>query len=237
MMRCIAVDDEKWALDLLEDNIRQVPYLELVKRCKNSKEASEILDTGKIDLIFLDVQMPGLNGLQFVQTMPEPPLVILVTAYAQYALEGFNLSVVDYLVKPVALERFVKACNKAKSLFDLKQARQMSPGNLPDHFFVNVEYSLVKIVFEDITFVEGLKDYIKIHLASAPRPVITRMSLKSMEEKLPAHNFVRTHKSYIAAINKITSIKRDFICIREIEIPVSESFKESIVRITDQAKK
>ena len=113
----------------------------------------------------------------------------------------------------------------------------MSPGNLPDHFFVNVEYSLVKVVFEDITFVEGLKDYIKIHLASSPRPVITRMSLKSMEEKLPSHNFVRTHKSYIAAINKITSIKRDFICIREIEIPVSESFKESIVRITDQAKK
>lgn len=238
MIRCIAVDDEKWALDLLADNIRQVPYLELVKRCKNTREASEVLATEKIDLLFLDVQMPGLNGLQFTQTLPEPPMIILITAYEQYALEGFNLSVVDYLLKPVALERFVKACNKARSLFELKQARSTTLNDKPaDHIFVNVEYSLVKIVFEDIRFIEGLKDYIKIHLTSSSRPVITRMSLKAMEEKLPANRFVRTHKSYIVAIPKITSIKRDFICIQDTEIPVSESYKNSIDIITGGAKK
>lgn len=238
MIRCLAVDDEKWALDLLEDNIRHVPYLELARRCKNTREAAEALYAEKIDLIFLDVQMPGLNGLQFIQTLPEPPMIILVTAYEQYALEGFNLSVVDYLVKPVALERFVKACNKAKALFDLRHLKtNASVDQGPDHFFVNVEYSLVKIIFSDILYVEGLKDYIKIHLSSATRPVITRMSLKSIEEKLPSDKFLRTHKSFIVAIDKITSVKRDFVCIKEAEIPVSETYKESIARITGQFKK
>ncbi len=233
MMHCIAVDDERWALDLLADNIRQVPYLQLVKGCKNTLEASEALHAQKIDLMFLDVQMPGLNGLQFIQTLAEPPLVILVTAYEKYALEGFNLSVVDYLLKPVPLERFIKACNKAKALFDLKGKSMQSPADVGiDHIFVNVEYTLVKIRFEEINYVEGLKDYIKIHLTSSPRPVITRMSLKSMEEKLPAMEFARVHKSYIVAINKITAIKRDFVCIHEIEIPVSESYKDAIAKIT-----
>lgn len=233
-MRCIAVDDEKWALDLLVDNIRHVPYLELAGRCKNAREASEILHREKIDLMFMDVQMPGLSGLQFIETLPEPPLVILVTAYEQYALEGFNLSVVDYLVKPVPLERFIKACNKAKQLFDMKQAKPAATAT--DHFFANVEYSLVKIVFDDITHIEGLKDYIKIHLASSSKPVLTRMSMKSIEEKLPPGKFIRTHKSFIVAIDKVTSIKRDYVCIRDIEIPIGEAFKESVHIITGAAK-
>lgn len=236
MMRCIAIDDEKLALDLLVDNIRQVPYLELIKRCKNTREAAEVLQYEKADLIFLDIQMPGLSGLQFLQTLIDPPMVILITAYEKYALEGFNLDVVDYLVKPVALERFIRACNKAKALFDLKQAKQSTPKDShPDHFFVNVEYSLVKIILDDILYIEGLKDYIKIFLTSSTRPVITRMSLKTMEEKLPARQFIRTHKSYIVAIPKVTSIKRDFVHIGDIEIPVSESYKASITRILGDA--
>ena len=236
-MRCIAVDDEKWALDLLADNIRHVPWLDLVARCKNAREAAEILHKEKIDLIFMDVQMPGLSGLQFIQTLPEPPMIILVTAYEQYALEGFNLSVLDYLLKPVALERFIKASNKAKLLFDMKQGKPALADDTPDHIFVNVEYSLVKIVFDDIMYIEGLKDYIKIYLSSSSKPVLTRMSLKSMEEKLGSNKFVRTHKSFIVALRKVTSIKRDFICINEKEIPVGESFKDSIHKITDGGQK
>jgi two-component system, LytTR family, response regulator len=235
-MRCIAVDDEKWALDLLVDNIRHVPYLKLIARCKNAREASEALHAGNIDLIFMDVQMPGLNGLQFIQTLPEPPMVILVTAYEQYALEGFNLSVVDYLVKPVALERFIKACNKAKLLFDIRTEKSTKAGSIPDYIFINVEYSLVKIIFDDITHVEGLKDYIKIHLLSASKPILTRMSMKAMEEKLPNSKFIRIHKSFIVSVDKVTSIKRDFVCIHETEIPVGESFKESIRIITGNRK-
>src|SRR6185312_7699942 len=167
MMQCIAVDDEKLVLDLLIDNIRQVPYLQLVKACRNAMEAIEVLQKEKVDLIFLDIQMPRLSGLQLIQTLQQPPMVILVTAYEQYALEGYNLNVVDYLLKPVSFERFLKACNKAKELFDLKKDKSVTPKEeLPDHIFVNVEYTLVKILFSDILFIEGLKDYIKIHLAS-----------------------------------------------------------------------
>lgn len=236
MMRCVAVDDEKWALDLLADNIKHIPYLELVARCKNTREASDVLHKEKIDLIFLDVQMPGLNGLQFIQTLPEPPMIILVTAYEQYALDGFNLSVVDYLVKPVSLERFTKACNKAQLLFEMRQAKQTPGLDKDEHIFVNVEYNLVKIVFNNINYIEGLKDYIKIFLTTSPKPILTRMSLKSMEEKLPDSKFVRTHKSFIVAIPKITSVKRDFVCINEKEIPVGESFKDSIQKITGNAQ-
>lgn len=236
MIRCIAVDDERWALDLLVDNIRQVPYLELAGRCKNAREASEALYAQKIDLIFLDIQMPGLNGLQFIQTLPDPPMVVMVTAYEKYALEGFNLSVVDYLVKPVPLERFIKACNKAKALFDLKGRPQSTPLTEADHIFVNVEYTLVRINFNEIRFIEGLKDYIKIHLQTTSKPIITRMSLKSMEEKLPSNSFARVHKSYIVAIDKITSIKRDHVCILDQEIPVSESYKDAINKIAGLSK-
>jgi len=234
-MRCIAVDDEKLVLDLLVDNIQQVPYLQLVKACKTAMEAIAVLQKEKVDLIFLDIQMPRLSGLQFIQTLQQPPMVILVTAYEQYALEGYNLNVVDYLLKPVSFERFLKACNKAKELFDLKNENTVTQkADLPDYIFVNVEYTLVKILFSDILFVEGYKDYIKIHLASSMKPVLTKMSLKAMEEKLPADKFIRIHKSYIVAANKITVIKRDLIYIGSNEIPVSDFYKENLARITNR---
>jgi DNA-binding LytR/AlgR family response regulator len=235
MMHCIAVDDEKLVLDLLVDNIKQVPYLQLVKACRNAMEAIEMLQKEKIDLIFLDIQMPKLSGLQLIQTLRQPPMVILVTAYDRYALEGYNLNVVDYLLKPVSFERFLKACNKAKELFDLRSDKTVpNKEESPDHIFVNVEYTLVKILFSDILFIEGLKDYVKIHLASSSKPVLTKMSLKAMEEKLPADKFIRIHRSYIVAADKITVIKRDLINIGSHEIPVSDFYKENLVRITNK---
>ena len=234
MMRCIAVDDEKLVLDLLVDNISQVPYLQLVKACRNAIEAIEILQQEKIDLIFLDIQMPKLSGLQFIQSLQQPPMVILITAYEKYALEGYNLNVVDYLLKPVPFERFLKACNKAKKLFDLGKEKPVQKEQLPDHIFINVEYTLVKILFADILFIEGLKDYIKIHLVSSSKPVLTKMSLKGMEEKLPAGKFVRVHKSYIIAADKITIIKRDLVYLGNNEIPVSDFYKENLSKITNR---
>lgn len=232
MMRCLAVDDEKLVLDLLADDIRQVPYLTLVKTARNAMEAIEILQNEHIDLLFLDIQMPRLTGLQFLKTLPDPPLVILVTAYDKYALEGFELNVVDYLLKPVSMERFLKACNRAHELFQLKQKTPVAiaPAALPD-FFVNVEYSLVKIVAADVAWVEGLKDYVKIYLSSAVKPIITRMTFKVLEEKLPEPAFIRTHKSYLAAVQKITAIKRDFVLIGAAEIPVSEHYKDNLRKI------
>lgn len=235
-MRCLAVDDEKLVLDLLVDNIRQVPYLMLAKTARNAMEAVEILQNEPIDLLFLDIQMPRLSGLQFLKTLPDPPLVILVTAYDKYALEGFELNVVDYLLKPVSMERFLKACNRAHELFELKHKTPVAitPAALPD-FFVNVEYSLVKIVAADVAWVEGLKDYIKIWLSSAEKPVITRMTFKALEEKLPEPAFVRTHKSYLVAAQKITAVKRDFVLIGTTEIPVSEHYKDNLRKILNIA--
>ncbi|NRF39756.1 LytTR family DNA-binding domain-containing protein [Pedobacter foliorum] len=227
MIKCIAIDDEKLVRDLLEDNIRQLPFLELIKTCKNAFEAYEVLQKEQIDLIFLDIQMPGLSGLQFLQSLQHPPMVILVTAYEQYALEGFNQQVVDYLLKPFSFERFLKACNRANELFRL-QNNLNEEINVIQDFFVNVEYTLVKIVVADIEYIEGLKDYIKIHLSTADKPVLTRMTMKAMEEKLPSNTFVRTHKSFLAAVQKITALKRDVVCIGNKEVPVSEFYKENL---------
>lgn len=224
MIRCIAIDDELLVRELLEDNIRQIPFLQLIKTCKNAMEAIEVMQNEQVDLIFLDIQMPRLNGLQFLRSLPQPPMVILVTAYEQYAMEGFELQVVDYLLKPFSFDRFLKACNHALELFNLRNKE-------PQDFFVYVEYAQVKIEVANITYIEGLKDYIKIHLSSSNKPVVTRMTIKAMEEKLPPPAFIRTHKSFLVAARKITAVKRDLIMIGNQEIPVSEFYKENVTRM------
>ncbi len=231
MMKCIAIDDEPLALDLLEDNISMVPYLQLTGKCNNAFEAMEILRHQQVDLIFLDIQMPGLTGLQFLESLPNKPLVILITAYEKYALEGFNLAVTDYLVKPVSLERFIKACNKAQELFLLRTGGKTAREEA-DFFFVNVDYSLLKVVFSDIRWVEGLKDYVKIHLNSSPKPVITRMSIKGLEEQLPGSRFVRVHKSYIVSIAAITTIRKNSVFLDTLELPVGDTYRDALYAIT-----
>jgi DNA-binding LytR/AlgR family response regulator len=227
MMNCIAVDDEKYVLDLLVDNIQKVPFLKLEARCKNALEAAEILHKKEIDLLFLDIQMPGLNGLQFIRTLKQSPMVIFVTAYAEHAVEGFELNAIDYLLKPVSFERFLKACNKAYDLFNLQQKPAAKDGK-PGYFFVYVEYNQLKVTIADVLYIEGMKDYVKIFLTGSSKPVITKMSLKSIEEKLSGYRFARIHKSYIIALDKVTAVKRDLICIGNIELPLSEFYKASV---------
>jgi DNA-binding LytR/AlgR family response regulator len=232
MINCIAIDDEPLALDLLEDNISKVPYLQLVARCENAMEAMKVLREKTVDLIFLDIQMPGLTGLQFIQSITQKPMFILVTAYEKYALEGFNLDVIDYLVKPVSLDRFVKACNKALEYHQLKIKRNDAGDGNIDYLFVNVDYSLLKVVFSDIMWIEGLKDYIKIHLKSSSKPVVTRMAMKLIEEALPSSKFVRIHKSYIVSSAYVTSVRKNSVFVGPIELPVSESYPEALGVIT-----
>jgi DNA-binding LytR/AlgR family response regulator len=230
-MRCIIVDDEPLVRELLEDNIRQVPFLELASSCKSAMEALAILQKEQIDLVFLDIQMPRVSGLQLLQSLTHPPVVIIISAYEKYAVEGFNLQVADYILKPFSFDRFLKACNRAAVLFRIKKPSMPEDIAKSYDFFVNVEYSHVKIVAADILYIESDKDYIKIYLSSGAKPVVTRMSLKTIEAKLPEGAFIRTHKSFLVAVSKITTIKRDMVCIGSTEIPVSETFRENINRV------
>jgi two-component system LytT family response regulator len=231
MLKCLAIDDEPLALELLEDNIGKVPFLKLVAACSHPLEAMHVLQQETIDLIFLDIQMPGLTGLQFIQTITAKPMFILITAYEKYALEGYNLNVVDYLVKPVSLERFIKACNKAWELHQLK-TRKENGETASNYFFINVDYSLVKVVFADIMWIEGLKDYLKLHLKSTSKPLVARITMKSIEEQLPASIFIRVQKSFIVSKEYVTAVRKNSVFINDIEIPVGDNYKEAISALT-----
>ena len=241
MLHCIAVDDEPLALGLLADYISKIPFLQLEATCENAFEAAKVLQEKEIDLIFIDIQMPGLTGLQFIQSLAKRPMVIIVTAYKKFAPEGFDLDVVDYLVKPVGLDRFMKACNKAQELQELRTAAGVAAGSGgsgagggggADFFFLPVDYSLVKILFDDIIWVEGSGDYVKIHLKSAAKPMLVRMSIRAMEGELPADRFIRVHKSYILAIGSITAVRKNSVFIKDLELPVGETYREVMRKLT-----
>jgi len=231
MLNCLAIDDEPLALELLEDNISQVPFLKLSASCSNPIEAMNILQHQTIDLIFLDIQMPGLTGLQFIKTITIKPMFILITAYEKYALQGYDLDVVDYLVKPVPLDRFIKACNKAWELHQLKTKKE-TEAEPPPYFFINADYSLVKVVFADIMWIEGLKDYLKIHLKSTSKPLVARITMKSIEEQLPPAMFLRVQKSFIISKDYITSVRKNSVFINDVEIPVGDIYKDAIAALT-----
>ncbi len=235
MLQCIAVDDEPLALSLLEDNISKVPNLHLAAKCSDAFEATKVLQEQQIDLIFIDIQMPGLSGLQFIKSLAQKPMIILITAYKQYALDSYDLDVIDYLVKPVALDRFMKACNKALQMHQLKILNKESANAATsEFFFLNVDYSLLKIFFNDILWIEGLRDYVKIHLKSTSKPVITRTTIKMLEEQLPPSKFIRIHKSFMVSINSISAVRKNSVFIQEHEFPVGETYREVIAKLTGQ---
>ena len=220
-MNCLVVDDEVMGRKLIEENVKQIPFLNLVGSCSNAFEAMEVLQKEKVDLIFLDIQMPGILGTSFLSSLAIKPLVIFVTAYANYAVESYNLDAVDYLMKPVSLDRFMLSANKAYHIFMGKTVIQKEP--LEDFFFANVEYSLVRISIPTVSHVEGLKDYVKIFVEGERHPILTKQTLKSVEAKVVPHDFMRVHKSFIVNLKKIESIKQQRIKIGNFEITVSDS--------------
>ncbi len=231
MLRCIAIDDEPLALGLVMDYIGKVPFLELVAGCGDAFEAARVLQEKEVDLMFMDIQMPGLTGLQFIQSMPKRPMVILITAYKKFAPEGFDLDVVDYLVKPVGIDRFLKACYKAQELHQLRTNAGPTVSSA-DFFFVNVDYSLIKVLFADIIWIEGSGDYVKIHLKSSPRPLLVRSSTRTMETELPKDKFIRIHKSYILSVDSITAVRKNSVFIGELELPVGETYRGVLRQLT-----
>lgn len=232
-MNCIIIDDEPLALELLADNIRMVDNLHLVASCHSATQAMEVLLQQQVDLVFCDIQMPGINGLQFVKSLTNKPLIIFVTAYDQFALDGYELDVVDYLLKPVAVERFLKACNKAKTIYELnRRGAGLEPEKRRKYIFLYADYNLIKVNHDDIMYIEGLKDYVKIYLSNAPKPIISRVTIKSLESQLPHDGFFRIHKSYIVNLDHVHSIRKGRIKVADVEVPFSDSYKEAIDRMT-----
>jgi len=242
-LKCIAVDDEPLALDIIEDYVSKVPFLELVRRTENAIEALQLVQNGGIDLVFLDVQMPELTGIQFLKIANAKAHYILTTAYSQYALESYDLNVADYLLKPIAFDRFYKAVEKVHN-----QVRPVEPAAVPqpvvntvpvaapaspvqDFIFVKTEHKIQKIELDDILYIEGLKDYISIY-TKAER-VITLQNMKKMEETLPGGQFIRVHKSYIISLDKIESIERSRISICGKVIPIGDTYRDEFFRHID----
>ncbi|MEN8250711.1 MAG: LytTR family DNA-binding domain-containing protein [Bacteroidota bacterium] len=229
-INCIIIEDEKPAMDLMEDNVRKIPFLNLVGSCKNTFEASDIMLKEKVDLIFSDVEMSIVSGLQFIKTLKNPPLIILTTAFEQYALEGYELDVIDYLLKPFSFQRFLNATRKAQQQYMLRHGLK---GNeqTDDNIFVYSEYKEIKIALGDIIYIEGLKDYVKIFLTAKEHPLLTRHNLKAMEAMLPKLRFCRVHNSYIVNMHKIDSIQKTKVFLGDKTIPIGSAFAEGFIEV------
>ena len=239
MIKCLIVDDEPFARNLLEQYILKVPYLSLLRTCSNPLEAIEVLRENEIDLLFLDVQMPEITGITLLKDLHKKPLVILTTAYSEYALEGYELDVVDYLLKPITLERFLKAVEKASQRINPSLSKSAENNNLEKNtpekvinndfiqpfVFVKDGTKLVKIRLNEILYVEGLKDYVTIHTKS--QKIVSLQRLKTLETQLPAEKFIRIHHSYIISLESIDAIFKEKVQIGNAYLPISDTYRKS----------
>jgi DNA-binding LytR/AlgR family response regulator len=225
-MRCLIVDDEPLAQQVMEEFAGRVPFLEVVGKCSSATDAIEILRNTPIDLILLDIHMPRLSGLDFISSLLNPPQFILVTAYSEYALQGFNVNATDYLMKPVPFDRFLKAVNKAYELYRLRNKSASTADPVTQKYLlVKSGYQTIKIMIESILYIEGLKDYVKIY-TEGKKPVLSLLTMKGLALTLPSSKFLRIHKSYIVATDRISTISRNRVMIAEKWIPVGENYRE-----------
>jgi DNA-binding LytR/AlgR family response regulator len=235
MIRTIAIDDEPLALQLVSGYVEKTPFLELLSSFDNPLDAMEFLTDNHVDLIFLDIQMPDLTGIEFTRILENRPKIIFTTAYEKYALQGFKLEAVDYLLKPFSYEEFLKAAKKAEKLIRLERAEQHEEIEANNEFlFLKSEYKIRRINFNEITYIEGLKDYVKVYLQKEPNPILSINSLKSLEAKLPESKFMRVHRSFIVNLEKIDTIERSRIVFGKVYIPVSEQYKNKFQQYLDK---
>ena len=225
-VRCVAIDDEPWAVELIRQYVGEFPELELLATFDDAIEGAAYLWENKVDALFVDINMPDLTGLELVSQLSDPPMVVFTTAHKKFALEGFELNALDYLLKPIGLSRFRRTVQK---IVEYHQFRNAAPEAEPTCLYVRSEYRLIKVDLDDITYIEGLSDYIKIHLKSTPHPLLTLMTMKGILEELPENDFARIHRSYIVAIDQVKSIQN-----RKAEmpdgtaLPISNSYQEFV---------
>lgn len=230
-LQCVLIDDEPLAQDLLESYIYKTPFLSLLGKYSSATEALSRADWKQIDLVYLDIQMPDLNGLEFSRMLPDRTRIIFTTAFQQYALEGFRVHALDYLLKPFSYSMFLEATQKALEWFEMKYKTPDTSESKSDTDFIYVksESKLIRITLKDILYIEGLKDYLKIHLEQEKRAVVTLGSMKAMEKRLPAPQFLRVHRSFIVQSSKIKTIDRGVIVFDKERIPVSDTYKEALM--------
>lgn len=241
-LNCIAVDDEPLALGLVSVFIEKTPFFNLVGKYSSAVEALQGLHSQQVDVIFLDIQMPDLTGIELARVLSQAqqgsagPRIIFTTAFNNFALEGYKVDALDYLLKPFNYEEFLRAANKAKAYFELINRPAPAPATLvasaipepeEESLFLKVEYQLVRVAFKDILYIEGLKDYVKVHLQGNPKPILSLTSLKALEDKLPPRRFMRIHRSFIVSLDKISSLTRNSIQIGTVTIPVSDQYKDT----------
>jgi two-component system response regulator LytT len=231
ILNCIAIDDEPPALNLLVRFIEQTPSLKLIGSASNAIDGLRMVSEQHIDLIFLDIQMPDLSGIELARILSarnagQPPMIIFTTAFDQFALEGYKLDVVDYLLKPFGYEEFMRGANKALNLSRFKTNRTEPVNQEDEYIYVKVEYQTVKIACNNISYIEGLKDYAKIHMINTEKSILSLITLKALEEKLPKDRFMRIHRSFIISLDKVTSVTKNSIYIDKFMIPVSDQYKD-----------
>lgn len=226
-LKCIIVDDEELARTLLENYISKLPNLELVAKCKNPLEAMTILQTEKIDLIFLDIQMPELTGVEFLKTLAKKPMVVLTTAYPDYALEGYALDVVDYLLKPFGLDRFMQAVNKAMARRPVASAPVTTSEAIKKYLLVKSEHKVYKIYYEDIQYIQSMREYVAYYTPDGR--ILSLGALKSLEKELPEDQFIRIHKSYIVPIHKIKTLEGNLLHIGTEKLPIGAMYKDAVL--------
>lgn len=234
MIRTIAIDDEPLALQLVKGYISKTPFLELVASFDNPLDAMDFLDNETVDLIFLDIHMPDLSGTEFTRILETRPKIIFTTAYEKYALEGFKLDAVDYLLKPFSYEEFLTAAKKARKLIGLENVTTHKIEANNEFLFLKSEYKIKRINFNEIKYVEGLKDYVKVYLLNDPKPILSLNTLKSFESKLPSKRFMRVHRSFIVNLAKIETIERSRIVFGKVYIPVSEQYRDKFQQFLDK---
>ena len=237
MIRCIAIDDEPLALQQLAAYIKKTPFLELVAQCQSAIEARQFLEQDTVDAIFCDINMPDLNGMDFVKSLQAPPLIVFTTAYSEYAVEGFKVNAVDYLLKPFGMQDFMRAANRLKERVQGSRVQEVQGSPLTsenaDTIFVKTDYRVVKVTISDIRYIEGMSEYLKIFIEGEAKPIVTLLSMKKMEEKLP-ENFMRIHRSYIVNLTKIQEINKNRIIMdAETFLPIGDMYKEAFQKYID----